>query len=79
MVTETRNFKWQQEDFSPFIEVVLDAFGWQRLLYGSDWPVCLLGASYKEVLTIVTDYINKLPEKERAAIMGLNAVIFYSL
>ena len=79
MVTETRNFKWQQEDFSPFMEVVLDAFGWQRLLYGSDWPVCLLGGSYKEVLTIVTDYMDKLPEKERAGIMGLNAINFYSL
>ena len=79
MGTETRNFKWQQEDFSPFMEVVLDAFGWQRLLYGSDWPVCLLGAGYKEVLTIVTDYINKLPEKEKAGIMGLNANNFYSL
>jgi len=79
MVTETKNFKWQQEDFSPFIDTVLDAFGWERLLYGSDWPVCLLGASYKEVLTIVTDYINQLSEKEKAAIMGLNAVRFYSL
>jgi len=79
MVTETRNFKWQQEDFSPFIEVVLDSFGWQRLMYGSDWPVCLLGGSYKEVLTIVTDYMDKLPEKERAGIMGLNAINFYSL
>ncbi|MGB5458340.1 MAG: amidohydrolase family protein [Eudoraea sp.] len=79
MVTETRNFKWQQEDFSPFIEVVLDAFGWQRLLYGSDWPVCLLGGSYKEVLTIVKDYMDKLPEKEKAGIMGLNAINFYSL
>ena len=79
MVTETRNFKWQQEDFSPFIEMVLDAFGWQRLLYGSDWPVCLLGGSYKEVLTIVKDYMDKLPEKEKAGIMGLNAINFYSL
>ena len=79
MVTETKNFKWQQEDFSPFMEVVLDAFGWQRLLYGSDWPVCLLAASYKEVLTIVNDYINKLPEIEKAGIMGLNAINFYSL
>jgi L-fuconolactonase len=79
MVTETKNFKWRQEDFSPFIEVVLDAFGWQRLLYGSDWPVCLLGGSYKEVLTIVTDYMDKLPEKEKAGIMGLNAINFYSL
>ncbi|MGB5387650.1 MAG: amidohydrolase family protein, partial [Eudoraea sp.] len=79
MVTETKNFKWQQQDFSPFMEVVMDAFGWQRLMYGSDWPVCLLGGSYKEVLTIVKDYISKLSDKERAGIMGLNAVSFYSL
>ncbi len=79
MVTETKNFKWQQEDFSPFIYMVLDAFGWQRLMYGSDWPVCLLAGSYKEVLAIVRDYMDKLSEMERAAIMGLNAVSFYSL
>ena len=79
MVTETKDFKWQQEDFSPFIYMVLDAFGWQRLMYGSDWPVCLLGGSYKEVLAIVRDYMDKLSEMERAAIMGLNAVSFYSL
>ncbi|MGB5360660.1 MAG: amidohydrolase family protein, partial [Eudoraea sp.] len=79
MVTETKNFKWQQHDFSPFMEVVLHAFGWQRLMFGSDWPVCLLGGSYKEVLTIVKDYISKLSDKERAGIMGLNAVSFYSL
>ncbi|UCD62215.1 MAG: amidohydrolase family protein [Flavobacteriaceae bacterium] len=79
MVTETTNFQWQQEDFAPFIDVVLNAFGWQRLMYGSDWPVCLLGGNYKEVLTIVMDYISKLSDNERAGIMGLNAKEFYSL
>ena len=79
MVTETTNFQWQQEDFYPFMDVVLDAFGWQRIMYGSDWPVCLLGANYKEVITIVTDYISKLSNNERAGIMGLNAIDFYSL
>ncbi|WP_019668275.1 amidohydrolase family protein [Eudoraea adriatica] len=79
MVTETTNFQWRQEDFYPFIDVVLDAFGWRRIMYGSDWPVCLLGGNYKEVITIVTDYISKLPDNERAGIMGLNAINFYSL
>ena len=79
MVTETTNFQWQQEDFYPFMDVVLDAFGWQRIMYGSDWPVCLLGGNYKEVITIVTDYISKLSNNERAGIMGLNAKEFYYL
>ena len=79
MVTETTNFQWQQEDFYPFMDVILDAFGWRRIMYGSDWPVCLLGGNYKEVITIVTDYISKLPENEKAGIMGLNAKEFYSL
>ena len=79
MVTETTNFQWQQEDFYPFIDVVLDAFGWRRIMYGSDGPVCLLSGNYKEVITIVTDYISKLPDNERAGIMGLNAINFYSL
>lgn len=79
MVTETTNFQWQQEDFYPFMDIVLNAFGWQRLMYGSDWPVCLLAGNYKEVITIVTDYISKLSKNERAGIMGLNAKEFYSL
>ncbi|MBT8291670.1 MAG: amidohydrolase family protein [Eudoraea sp.] len=79
MVTETANFQWQQEDFSPFMDVVLNAFGWRRIMYGSDWPVCLLGGNYKDVLTIVTDYISKLSNNEKAGIMGLNAIEFYSL
>ena len=79
MVTETANFQWQQEDFFPFMDIVLNAFGWQRIMYGSDWPVCLLGGNYKDVLTIVTDYISKLSNNEKAGIMGLNAIEFYSL
>lgn len=79
MVTETTNFNWQQNDFRPFIDLILAAFGVNRLMYGSDWPVCLLAASYQEQLTIVQDYIATFSEQEQAKIMGENTVEFYNL
>ena len=79
MVTETTNFNWQQNDFRPFIDLILAAFGVNRLMYGSDWPVCLLAASYKEQLTIVQDYIATFSEEEQTKIMGENTIKFYNL
>ncbi|MBC9798106.1 amidohydrolase family protein, partial [Sinomicrobium weinanense] len=76
MVTETDNFTWKQEDFTPFLDTVTEAFGTNRLMFGSDWPVCLISCGYGEVLKIVKDYFSpdELPE-----IMGKNAVQFYGI
>lgn len=64
---------------SPFIEEILNAFGSDRVMYGSDWPVCLLAADYKQQLDILQGYISSLSESEQAKIMGQNAIDFYHL
>ncbi|PSL29976.1 amidohydrolase family protein [Chitinophaga ginsengisoli] len=79
LVTEADWQKWDAAHFAPFLDVVLDAFGPERLMFGSDWPVCKLAASYTEVIGIVTDYISRLSADEKAGIMGGNAVRFYGL
>jgi L-fuconolactonase len=79
MVTETENYQWERTDFLPFLDEILASFGPKRLLYGSDWPVCLLAANYKAQLRIVADFIAKLSVSEQAQIMGLNAIDFYKL
>ena len=79
MVTEATNFQWTKEEFSPFIEIVFEAFGTDRILYGSDWPVCLLAANYKNQLEIVQNYISTLAETEQAKVMGNNAAKFYKI
>ncbi|MEM9648027.1 MAG: amidohydrolase family protein [Bacteroidota bacterium] len=79
LVTEAAWGKWKKQDFVPYLDVVFDAFGPERLMFGSDWPVCLLSATYNEVLEILEDYLNQFPEDVKAKVMGLNAISFYKL
>ena len=79
MVTEADWKNWKQPDFTPYLDVVLEVFGSDRLMFGSDWPVCLLAADYPVMKKIVTDYISHLSATEQAKIMGGNAVKFYKL
>lgn len=79
MVTEADIRTWKPEDFTPYLDVALEAFGAERLMFGSDWPVCLLAADYPEVKKIVTDHIAQLSTGEQAQIMGGNATTFYKL
>ncbi len=70
MVTEARWSSWTQEDFRPYLDVVLDCFGPSRLMIGSDWPVCTVSADYAATLGIVLKYIERLSSWERDAILG---------
>lgn len=79
MVTEADWKNWKEEDFRPYLEVVLEAFGTKRLLYGSDWPVCLVAAPYDRQLSIVLNFIRTLSESEQRSIMGENAKTFYNI
>jgi L-fuconolactonase len=79
MVTEADWQNWKPEHFTPYLDWVLESFGSQRVLYGSDWPVCLVAASYKQQLTIIDQYVARLSSTEQAAIMGGNAIRFYNL
>jgi L-fuconolactonase len=79
MVTEADWHNWQPAHFKPYLDVVTEAFGMQRLVYGSDWPVCLVAGSYKRMLGIVKEYYSAFSEEEQAAFFGGNAVSFYNL
>ena len=79
MVTEADWVNWQKSDFRPYLDVVFEAFGTKRLLFGSDWPVCLVAAQYADMKAIVTDYIASFSKNEQADVMGNNAVRFYNL
>ncbi|MGO4917926.1 amidohydrolase family protein [Maribacter spongiicola] len=79
MITEADYKKWTVEQITPYMTLVLNAFGADRIMFGSDWPVCLVAGNYKTVIKIVTDFISQLSEEEQAKIMGLNAMKFYNL
>jgi L-fuconolactonase len=79
MVTEADWKLWRPEDFVPYLDVVFEAFGTERVMYGSDWPVCLVAASYERALDLVKDYTSKFSSHERDLFWGGNATKFYNL
>ena len=79
MVTEADWKTWKKEDLYPYIDVVVEAFGTDRLMFGSDWPVCLVVASYDETYEIVKDYFSSFTNGEQQKIFGSNANEFYYL
>ena len=79
MVTEADWKSWTPEEFAPYLDVVFDAFGTDRIMIGSDWPVCRLAGEYPEVMKLVIDYISDKTEVEKQAILGGNAIEAYQL
>ena len=79
MITEADYKQWTKSDLEPYMELVLEAFGPRRIMFGSDWPVCLVAGNYDQVKTTVTNFISKLSQDEQAFIMGKNAVEFYNI
>lgn len=79
MVTEADWYNWKNEDFTPYLDIVFEAFGANRILFGSDWPVCLVAAEYGAMKDILSSYLAKLSKDEQKKIWGENAVKFYSL
>lgn len=79
MVTEADWKGWRQDDFIPYIDVVIEAFGPNRIMFGSDWPVCLVAASYEQMLGIVEEYFSSFSETEQELFFGKNAIQFYNL
>ncbi|MGV3559042.1 amidohydrolase family protein [Larkinella arboricola] len=79
MVTEADWQRWQPDDFRPYLDVVFEHFGPDRLVFGSDWPVCLVAAEYDAMKNIVEEYIRPWGETVRQKVFGDNAVKFYSL
>ncbi|MDF2644706.1 MAG: amidohydrolase [Paenibacillus sp.] len=80
MVTEANHTEWKREDFTGYIQHVLDIFGTERVLFGSDWPVCLLAADYDDVVEVLTHALpGNWSEADKARLFGLNAKEFYKL
>lgn len=79
MVTEADWEKWQYTDFEPYIDVVFEAFGSKRVMFGSDWPVCNVAGGYDKMIGMVETYVSKLSADEQDRFWGLNAIKFYKL
>jgi L-fuconolactonase len=79
MATEADLRNWKHEDFSPYLDIVVEAFGTERLMIGSDWPVCRLAGEYQDVTGIVEGYFSGMPDDLRRKVTGENCVSFYGL
>lgn len=79
IITEADYNTWTPEQIHPYMELVLEVFGPNRVMYGSDWPVCLVAGNYTKVKELTTNFIATLSASEQQQIMGTNAVKFYKL
>ena len=79
MVTEADWQNWQNEDFMRYLDAVVEVFGTNRIMYGSDWPVCTLAATYQQQYDIVKDYFSNFSQIEQDCFFGENAIRFYHL
>ncbi len=79
MVTESDWSSWRDADYQYVLDVVTKSFDVNRLMFGSDWPVCQLAASYNDAKRIVDKYFEAFPEEDRNKIFGGNAIQFYGL
>lgn len=79
MVTEADWQHWKPEDMTPYLDVAFECFGPQRLMIGSDWPVCTVAASYARAIGVVKDYLGRHPVQVQEAVLGENAKRFWKL
>jgi len=79
MITEADWNNWHPSDFIPYLDVIVESFGTKRILFGSDWPVCLLAGSYEKMLAVVKDYFSTFSKNEQQLFFGGNAIQFYNL
>jgi L-fuconolactonase len=79
LVTEADWKHWTPEHITPYLDVAFESFGEERLMIGSDWPVCLVAASYSRAVRVVKDYVSRLSPNSRAAVLGGNAARFWRL
>jgi L-fuconolactonase len=79
MVTEANWQDWKNDDFKRYFDVVLNSFGIDRIMYGSDWPVCKLAASYEQVANLAEYLVADLSESEKEKFWSLNALKAYGI
>jgi len=79
LVTEANWTDWRVEDLKPYVETALEFFGPERMMFGSDWPVCLLAATYDRVLEAAQILLGEIDEQDRQRIFSQNAIEFYRI
>jgi len=79
MVTEARWKGWKVSDFRPYLDVVFEAFGTDRLMIGSDWPVCTVSGEYAATMGIVEEYLNQFSKESQEKVLGGNCASFYGV
>ena len=79
MVTEADRQGWRPADLRPYVQRVVELFGFDRLMYGSDWPVCTLTVTYEQVHAACVEAVGEVSEAERARLMGGTAAEFYGM
>ncbi len=79
LITEAEWGSWTPAQLRQYLDVVVESFGVDRLLWGSDWPVCLLAGSYQDVREVIAEYLVRFSVDERNAIFGGNAATCYGL
>ena len=79
LVTEANLRQWKSSDLKPYVTHAVDVFGWDRVMFGSDWPVCLLAATYQQVWMALQQCLGEISSEHRTKVFGNNAVRFYGL
>ncbi len=79
LVTEADHQRWSASDLKPYVETALEYFGTRRMMFGSDWPVCLLAASYDRVLETAQSLTAELSSEDRERVFSENAKEFYRI
>jgi L-fuconolactonase len=79
LVTEADHARWTADDLRPYVQHVVKCFGFERIMWGSDWPVCLLAASYDRVLSSTLEAIGTMTVEQRTRFLRSNASRFYGL
>ena len=79
MVTEAKWNDWKEDDFKQYLDIVTESFGTNRIMIGSDWPVCTLSGNYSSTMSIVINYANQFSKEISDGILGGNCINFYKL
>ncbi len=79
MITEAHFTSWKPDQIHPYMHLVFEIFGADRIMFGSDWPVCLVAGNYAKVKELITNFIAETSTAEQNAVMGDTAIQFYSL
>lgn len=79
IITEADHAQWTKDDIFPYLDTIFEMFGIDRLMFGSDWPVCLLAGSYSEVLAMILEYIKDLSAEDKTQVLEKNTVQAYGI